>query len=119
MMAAPGFQVWQRRLDDPERSVDIGFHRGVEIFTRDVRNRVAALLTCSIADQDVVTAETLDSVVDQFPAKRFLAKVAGPRQADPSFCPYERAACDERLASRKATGSLVRSFALVRQRIHL
>ena len=57
MMTEPGLQMRQRRLDDPERRVDVGLHRRVEILGRDVEDRLARLLPGGVADHDVEAAE--------------------------------------------------------------
>ena len=47
----------QRRFDDPERRVDVGLHRRVEILAGDVEDRLPRLLPRRVADQDVEPAE--------------------------------------------------------------
>jgi hypothetical protein len=55
----------QRRFDDPERSVDVGLHRRVEIFGRNVEDRVMGLLPSCVADKDIQTAEAINCAGDQ------------------------------------------------------
>ena len=58
MIAEPGLQVRQRRLDDPERRIDVGLHRGVEILAGDVEQWISCdLLAPGVADQDVEPAQ--------------------------------------------------------------
>ena len=67
----------QRRLDDPERRIDVGLHRRVEILGRHVEDRVARLLAAGIADDDVEAAESLDRAADQIRAEFLVAQIAG------------------------------------------
>ena len=76
-----GLQVRQRRLDDPERCVDVGLHRPVELFGRDVLDRLVRLLTAGVADDDVEAAELTHRIGHQALAERFLAQVAGDGDA--------------------------------------
>ena len=84
MIAEPG-QVRQRRLDDPERRIDVGLHRRVELLGRDVEDRRVRLLAAGVADQDVEAAEAADGSVDQLLAERLVAQVArnGQRRSAP------------------------------------
>src|SRR5436309_3759357 len=67
----------QRRFYDPERRVDVGLHRRVEVFRRDVQNRLTRLLPARIADDDVETAEAAHGFLDQALAERLVPEVAG------------------------------------------
>ena len=73
MMTEPGFRMRKSRLNDPERCVDIGFHRPVELLRRDVENGIVSLLAARITDEDVETAEFLYGVRDKLGAERLLA----------------------------------------------
>jgi len=69
----------QRRLDDPERRVDVRLHRRVEVFGADVEDRAARLLPSGIADHDVEPAELANRLVHQAPAEPLVAQVARDR----------------------------------------
>src|SRR3954454_7380776 len=69
----------QRRLDDPKWSVDVGLHRCVESFSRQLQQVLALLLTGCIRDHNVEASQSSDSLVDQLSAVLFLAKVAWNR----------------------------------------
>src|ERR1700733_10188505 len=73
------------RFDDPERRVDVGLYCCIEVFARDIEDRLAALLAARIVDEDVQPAETAQRVGHQLLAERFAAQIARQRQADPSF----------------------------------
>ena len=48
--------MWQRGFNDPKRRINVGFHRRVKVFARDVENGFARLLPRSVADEDVDAA---------------------------------------------------------------
>jgi hypothetical protein len=74
-------QMRQRRLDDPERRIDVGLHGGVEIFRGHIHNGIAGLLARGVVDDDVEAAEALARTVDPLPAEFFVAQIAGDRKA--------------------------------------
>ena len=73
----------QRRLDDPERGVDVGLDRRVESLARQIENRPALLLPRRVADHDVEPAEAFDRLRHEALAEGFVAEVSGDRQSDP------------------------------------
>ncbi len=75
----------QRRLDDPERGIDIRLHGRVEILRGDVEDRLAALLPRGVADHDVETSEPLPGLLDQLLAEVLVAEVAGNGEPGASF----------------------------------
>src|ERR1700722_17030552 len=78
-------QVRQRRLDDPERRIDVGLHRCVEMLTADIEDGGARLLPAGIADDDIQTAQTLDRLFHQLLAKRLVPEIAGDCQPNPTL----------------------------------
>src|SRR4051794_26828901 len=75
----------QRCLDDPERRVNVGLHRRVEILRRNVENGAARLLPSSVADDDIEAAETLDSASNQFLTEFLVPDIAGYRESGAAF----------------------------------
>ena len=73
--------MWERRLDDPEWRIDVGFHRGVEILARDIEHRTrrfAAGLRCR---PDIQPAKPLDGVGDEFEQNASSLQIARKREA--------------------------------------
>jgi hypothetical protein len=100
------------RLDDPERRVDVGLHRRIEILGREVADGGARLLPAGIADQDVKTAELADRAIDQLLTELFVPYIAGDRDTLSCFCSRGRATAA--IASCKAAWDIYRpGFAIV------
>ena len=69
-------QMGKRRLDDPERRIDVGLHGPVELLGRDIEDRIVSLLAARIADENVEAAKLLHRVADKLGAEGFIAKIA-------------------------------------------
>ena len=82
MITEPWLQVRHGRLDGPERRIDVGLHRPVEVLRRDVHDRGVGLLSTGVVDQDVEAAQFAHRAVDHFAAELLGPKVARNADAD-------------------------------------
>src|SRR5712671_1337865 len=76
-------------LDNPERRINVGLHGGIEIFARNVENRLAALLAGRVADHDVKATKALDGVLDQLFAEGLVPNVTRERNPDAPLRPND------------------------------
>src|ERR1051325_3239164 len=97
---------------DPKRRIDVRLHRGIEIFGRNVQDRLTRLLPGGVANKNVKPAELVDCVSHEFVTKIFVAKVTGNRDR------FRTRLFDERydfvrvrLLSRKIIDRNIRAFA--------
>ena len=74
----------QRGFDNPKWRVNIRLHRRVEIFGRNIEDRLTRLLPGGVADQNVESVELLNRIGDEFFAKIFIPQIARNRD---SFSP--------------------------------
>ena len=65
-----GLQMRQRRFNHPKGRIDVSLHRRVEIFARNIENRLACLLPRRIAHQNIQATELVHRISDQLPGRR-------------------------------------------------
>ena len=68
--------MWDRCLRDPEHRIEVGLHRAVKLFGRDVTDAGLGRLLAGVDDEDVEAAEAGDRVGDEGRAELLVRDVA-------------------------------------------
>lgn len=69
-------KMLQSGFGQKESRVNVGFHRRVEIFVRDIFQRRLGLLASRIVDENIETTQRGHSIFNKLLAKLFVAEVA-------------------------------------------